>query len=291
MSEATPSGSALRIPIRYQGRDADSHRIDLMQLGQSLQGMARVIAVSAHFVQTGKISRNFQALDVKVLAAPVREHHCYEVMAVIQETGETLGLWSGLGTAVVIGIVGYVFNRHKDKEMKHLSEALRHSQWLLAHSGEKTHASLLAVIEKLADALQPAARQALTPVGKSVASIHIHDGENPESSAVVLDASTRAAIDRPESASHITAARVLTGLITEMDMLGKTCKVTLEGDDSEQRIPAEITDPVASQPGNPYASAMARMRPIRFIAKMQLAEDGQALRLYISDTVPDEPQK
>lgn len=47
----------LRIELRYEGRDADAHEIELHQLGESLQGFGRVIAVAAHFSQTGQYNK------------------------------------------------------------------------------------------------------------------------------------------------------------------------------------------------------------------------------------------
>lgn len=46
-----------QLSIRYEGGNADVHEIDLSQLGLSLQGFARVLAVSAHYVQTGKYNK------------------------------------------------------------------------------------------------------------------------------------------------------------------------------------------------------------------------------------------
>lgn len=36
-----------------------------------MQGFARIFAVSAHFLKTGKLSKHLDALDVQVLAIPV----------------------------------------------------------------------------------------------------------------------------------------------------------------------------------------------------------------------------
>ena len=85
--------------IRFEGGDANAHQIDLNQLGASLQGFARVLAVSAHFAQTGKYNKQFDALSVKVVADPVQEHHCYEISAtIVQQIISSEVLWSGLGS-------------------------------------------------------------------------------------------------------------------------------------------------------------------------------------------------
>ena len=165
MTVATPlqdDGDVRRsISIRYDGRDARDHQIDLHQLGLSLQGIARILAVSAHFVETGRYNKQFDTLSVKVVAQPVDEHRCYEVTATIVAITTSSELWSGLGTAMFMTILGYVFNRKKAGEMKHLSQALQQSIGQQAQMQER----MLMTIEKLAESLQPSVRQALNPIG------------------------------------------------------------------------------------------------------------------------------
>ncbi|MDR5737163.1 hypothetical protein [Caballeronia sp. LZ016] len=59
------------LAIRFEGNNAEQHELDLNQPGQSMQGFARIFAVSAHFLKTGKLSKHLDALDVQVLAIPV----------------------------------------------------------------------------------------------------------------------------------------------------------------------------------------------------------------------------
>jgi len=266
-----------KLSIRYEGGDAESHSIDLSQLGQSLQGMARVLAVSAHFAQTGNYNKQYDTLSVKVVAQPVEEHHCYEVSAAVMKVitnGDVL--WSGIGTALFMAVVGYVFNRRKEEELKHLSEALQKS---LGQQGE-TQARLLATIEKLADALQPAARQALAPVGQSVSSINIRPEGNTEAS-VTLDAATKA-LSAASKYNAITEMRIFSGVISELDMISGACKVALDSD-PETRVASIITDPIVTRPRNRYAEAMSNLLPVKISAKAEVNQDDEIVKLYISD--------
>ncbi|HDR9439501.1 TPA: hypothetical protein QDB80_004853, partial [Burkholderia multivorans] len=76
------------LAIRYEGNDAERHELDLNQLGQSLQGFARIFAVSANVLKTGKLNKHFDSLDVRVVSVPVTDHRCYEVLAVIRGLAE-----------------------------------------------------------------------------------------------------------------------------------------------------------------------------------------------------------
>lgn len=203
----------LSLSIRYEGGDADMHAIDLHQLGQSLQGMARILAVSAHFTETGKYNKQFDTLSVKVVAEPVKDHHCYEVTATIVKVATSGVLWSGLGTALLMGVLGYVFNRRKAEEMKHLSDALKQSIGQQAEVQER----MLLTIEKLADSLQPSVRQALTPIGQSVESINLRR-RDATGERVVLDRETKelAQVGKDHT---ITGPHQMSGIISELDMV------------------------------------------------------------------------
>jgi len=272
----TDSAEPLGFSIRYEGGDAEKHQIDLSQLGQSLQGMARVLAVSAHFAQTGKYNKQYDALSVKVLAVPTEKHNCFEVSAVVQSLANSKELWSGLGTAVFMGVVGYVFNRRKEQELKHLSEALQSS---MGHTAEM-NARLLGTIEKLADAMQPSVRQALSPIGQSVGSINIR-GAGKQEPEIILDAQTKS-LSAVDKNTDITSTASYQGVISELDMLTGSCKVSLSND-PDNRIACIITDPVCRQPDNAYAKAMSSLTTINFKAKAEIGQDGETLRLYISD--------
>lgn len=266
----------LSLSIRYEGGDADRHSIDLHQLGLSLQGMARILAVSAHFSETGKYNKQFDTLSVKVVAEPVEEHHCYEVTATIMKIASSRELWSGLGTAVLMGVLNYVFNRRKAEEMKHLSDALKQSIGQQADVQER----MLLTIEKLADSLQPSVRQALAPIGQSVETINLRRRGAP-SERVVLDRETKELAQLGKD-HRITGPHQLSGIISELDMVSGSCKVSLESD-PENRVAAKIVDPVVSLPNNPYAQALSQIATITFTAKAEIDLEGNIVTLYISD--------
>lgn len=267
---------SLSLSIRYEGGDAESHSIDLHQLGQSLQGMARILAVSAHFTETGKYNKQFDTLSVKVVAEPVEEHHCYEVTATIIRIASSGVLWSGLGTALLMAVLGYVFNRRKAEEMKHLSDALKQSIGQQAEVQER----MLLTIEKLADSLQPSIRQALSPIGQSVESINLRR-RDARGERVVLDRETKelAQVGKDHT---ITGPHQMSGIISELDMVSGSCKVSLESD-PEVRVPAKIVDPVVGLPNNPYAQALSQITTITFTAKAEIDAEGNVAALYISD--------
>jgi hypothetical protein len=260
--------------IRYEGNDAEHHELDLNQLGQSLQGFARIFAVSANVLKTGKLNKHFDSLDVRVVSVPVTQHRCYEVMATVRSIAESKELWSGVFGAILAAVVQYVLSRRDKDEMKYLSEALKQS----LQNNQGTVDKLVATIEKMADALRPAAKQALTPIERSCKQIDLYANGTRFHS---MDAATKRSFADTDAVISDHSS-VYTAVITEFDMATGACKITLDGETS--RLPALVTDPIYNRPNNPYVEAMAASRPLRFVAKAELDQDGNPVKLYISDT-------
>lgn len=269
------------ISIRYEGRDAATHEIDLNQLGISLQGFARVLAVCGNFVETGKYNKQFDSLSVRVVAREPDEHHCYEVVAYIQSILTSANFWSGTGGAVMTAVVAYVLSRKTSEEMKLLKDALDKS---LANSAQMTD-KLIATIDKMADALRPAARMATTPIDRTCNNIGLYSGGQRIAD---LDQSNKEYF-ASSSGTSFSSTRQYVGVFSELDTRTGMCKVTLG--DSDQRLQCEITDPIRSLPNNAYALALASQKQLSFVAKAEIDEDGEITRLYISDLACPPPAR
>lgn len=269
------------ISIRYEGRGAAAHEMDLWQLGESLQGFAKAIAVAANFAYTGSTAVHLDALKVQVVATPTDEHHCFEVTAQIKLLLESKEFWIGaMGAAATIltPVITYILSSRKAEEMKHLSDALKHSMT----GNQAVTEKLVSTIEKLAEALNPSVRKALTPIGRSCSSIDIYEGATK---IHTMDATTKAAFSNTGTkvADH---TKVFTGVISEFDMTTGACKVLL--DEATERVAAKVADPVYSTPNNPYVVSMAAQLKITFLAKYELDTNGDIVKLHIFDTIRDE---
>lgn len=276
--EVIESEAGWQLSIRYEGGDAEAHELDLNQLGESMQGFARILAMTANFVETGKINRHLDAMSVRVLAKAVPEHRCYEVWTSIQSLIVTKEFFAGLASGSLPAIVQYVLSRRDKEEMKHLSSALEKQMELAAGNSEKTMDRLLSTIEKLADALRPSVKRALAPVGKSCQQIDLYaDGARMST----LDADLKQALTGAQTSFPDHATRY-TGVITGLDMTTGACKITLDGE--EERIAGQILDPVVTTAGNPYAEAMSAASKISVLAKAETDPGGAIIKLYVMDT-------
>jgi hypothetical protein len=264
------------IAIRYEGIDAENHEIDLGLLGESLQGFAKTLAVTANFTATGKLAVHADALDVKVVARPVEEHHCFEVSAFVTGLVTSKEFWSGMAPGVFTAVVQYVLSRRSKEEMKHLSEALNRS----IGGNQETTNRLVATIEKMAEALTPSVRKALAPIDRSCERIDLYSGAEKVQS---MNSDTKKAFSTSRKiAAH---AEPMTGTITSFNITTGACEVVLEG--ADKATPGRVLDPAHELPNNVYATALASQQPLTFLAKTEADADGRVTRLHILDTVSD----
>lgn len=274
-AEPAPSHTEFQpIIIRYEGLQAANHEIELQQLGESLQGFAKTIAVAAHLAHTGSAALHYDAMQVKVVAVPVHEHHCFEFWAVIKPIIESKEFFTGAAAAVLTPVLAYIFSRRTSEEMKHLSDALKQS----IGGNQAVTEKLVSTVEKLAEALSPSVRKALTPIDRSCTEIDIFQGRERIQS---MDAETKKAFATSGSkvADH---SATFTGVVTEFNITNGACQVQLENE--PRPTPGRVLDPAFSEPNNPYATALATQQPISFLAKYEIDDAGNLLRLHIFDT-------
>ncbi|GGE18293.1 hypothetical protein GCM10011390_41830 [Aureimonas endophytica] len=264
--------------IRYDGLDAANHEIELGSLAESLKGLSRIIGVTGNFVATERFVQHRDAMSVKVVVRPP-EAHCFEVMAYVKWAAEN-PLISGTLATLLAGLITYIFKRAagQREEMRAIKDSLDKAIQALGHRDQNQIDRMMDTIDRLADALRPAARQAVAPIGNTAASLTVGNADRTES--VTIGAAERDAI-LSDSEIDVGDERDFRVMISELDMETGACRVSL-ADDLETRIGARITDPAFAQANNPYVSAMASRRPIGVRAKPTL-RDGVIERLFISD--------
>ena len=264
-------GQDLNIPfeIRYEGLDAEDHKIDMAALAESLDGFSRLYAVIGHFISTGQYAKQMQALNVKAYAQE-SEAKCFNISAVL-DFATSAGLFQGVMGAALTAIVAYTIHRSSGnkEEMKHLRDLLEQQ---LGFSKQVTE-RMMDTIDRLADGLRPSVKKAVSPVGETCSRIDLYaEGEKHQTLDQALKDSLASDVD-----SQITSEKVYAIEISEMDRIKRTCKVRLIGSDTEEiteddgsprRINADITDPAALvepnvtwRHGTNRPSSMLKLKP------------------------------
>lgn len=268
------------ISLRFDGLDADSHEIDLFALGESLQGFARIISTVGHFAVTHTYSKNFSAHCVKTVAKePIAS--CYKLDLVLNWVQQNQIFAGSVGTLLGV-LIPFLFNRHKHKteEMKMIKDSLDKAITALGNRDQAVIDRLASTIEKMAEELRPAARQAVSPVGVSCETISIIDTQNKQVYGK-LNISDKDAVS-VLTEKELTGIREFNVTLSEMDKERATCKIKLP--DIEYRINAEIADPAFDIPNNDYLSAFTTGKQLTVQGKATL-KNGEINKLYIMNII------
>ena len=272
------------VVIRYDGLDAAEHVVELRALAQSLQGLSRIISASAHFAITEKVSTRRDTQDVRIVVTAPRDG-CFIISLVVQYahhhpliTTIATGALANLFSAAI----AYVFGRslYKRDEMKHISAALEHAITELGSRDRPTIERLLDTVDKMADALAPAVKQAVAPVGVSARTMTVGLPSRPQENTIIDEAAKDVIMS--EASLRVGEEKAYDVLISELDMVSGACHVHLAGEPEKDRHAATITDPEVQLPNNAYVTAMAAKTRLGVQAKATLRE-GEIDRLYISN--------
>lgn len=263
--------------IQYDGLSLGEHSIDLADLGESLQGFSKVLACAGNFIQSGQFNRRYSALNVSVSTSANLEAGCIEIPVWI--TANAPELFSGFAGSVLTAVVAYVLSKRGKEEMEHLAAALKQS----LSQNQELQGRLLETIDKLADGLTAASRQAMHPVGRSCQTVCLLD-KDKKSTGISVDKLLKDHFDQAKE-QVITKETTYTGRISELDRVTGTCKISLDDDPDDMRITGLISDPLLQVSNNPYVASFANNNKLQFKAKAQLDQNGDIVKLFISDAV------
>ncbi|EOJ6089344.1 hypothetical protein ACM4AE_005926 [Klebsiella michiganensis] len=277
----------MKISLRYDGKDALNHEIDLNCLGESLKGFSKVLSTAASFSATQKYSKYINYQEVKVYAREAKAN-CFSLDAALNFVTQNQ-LFSGIAATILGAILQYIFARNSNKkdEMKALQQSLEKAIEALGNKDAGTIDKLIAVIDRMAVELRPSVRQAVSPIGNTCDEISI--ATNVDGCLLKVNEHDKAEIDKLDD-DEVIGLREYRAFLTEFDAHNMTAKIILEGDDSNRRIASEISDPSASKKNNPYINALGSYISTKgdpssafTITAKATVKKGQINRLFIVD--------
>lgn len=259
----------LEIPISYKGRDAERHEIELISLGQSLQGAGKLIRSAAQIVIPAQRASRIRVMTAASSAAS------YDIVALVIMAQPVLPFLEPVGKRAIEAIVNYMIA--KFMRATGADRSMELAQTAVQEMGLTTRAAIEA-IAKVSESARPAAKLFLNPVGDSCLTVEVGQQIN---GALVFDRADRDAIEN--ELVDIGAESKFSILISELDLQNRTCKFTMRGDAEDRRYAGSITDPSIAMTNNHYTLALAQKRWLDVTAKPEMSE-GDISRLYISDS-------
>lgn len=280
----------LSFNFSYEGRAASGHLIDMGQLGHGLIGMNRIMLTGLVIVTEGRLPRRRER---PVVSMQVRAPTAGSVAILGQlapYAAQLPLLWelitSGQAKSV-LEFASYVLTLRGGRpteaqvHMENMLEQLRITEEARDRESARTHDTVRHAMDLLAASvpnLAPAAREAVTPVGRSVETLKLPSTSGPPA---IIDQAMADAIRDPGDLIVGDQERI----IVEVDGYqhhNRTLKIIrLDGDGF---MTANVTDPAFDQSPNIYTEAAAKRAALVVDAKKSF-RDGRIERLHISNAI------
>ena len=310
LGQGVPMAKPLIRPFRvwYDGLDASDQQMDIETLGESLQGVGRILRVSTHFAFRHEYNKRRDKSYVRILveppkpgtwwcdaiavAAPQYSLLAYVAEHVIWETAinvakATLFHRSGRREAndrimdllekslqaqskAVDAIVEVAEN--KDAAIMTLAETLRER----VERDAGTTDQLFDVVKRLVDSQQVSAKKAVKPIGSTCSRMCLGDPDEES----FIDEAMASAIQSEEDV-EVMDEKNYTVRFDGITLHTRACKVEVVGQEGRY-VSGKITDPELSMPNNIYTNAFNTRSPLVVRAK-ETRRGGELVQLYISD--------
>ena len=264
----------LHIQIKYDGLDAARKELDLIELGQSLQGAGRIIR-SAALVSIINPKIIPASVRLRVLAKPPApgSYIIDTVIAPLMPILPSLTVGANKAIEALVNLAISKFTRKPNVT----EQALKVAELALSEMGLTARASIDG-IARVCEQRQ-AVRQFVAPIGDSCETAQI--GETP-AVALLFDRSDREEIEEPEK-TEIGVEDSYEILISELDLENRSCKFLIRGEGKEKRFSGTITDPSIKTIRNNYSISMSEHNWLKVRAKPETSES-EVVHLYISDS-------
>lgn len=272
------------IQIRYEGLDAANHALEMHLAAPSISGIAQIARVAADFALTHDYVGRPRNSSVRILMRPPSEK-CfhYELIAVAATQYPLItDFIKHISFELMTSIMSAIFLRRSGRSQE-MDRHLDVIDKLLEQSGADRldeRQKTFELLNRALDAVQPAVRRAITPIGQTCGSVEV--GEEDYGGAVI-DFATKEAILSKDDAQIGDEAEYIVRL-DGLSLKGKNCRALIVDGDG-RIIPGKITDPAILLVENVYTDALHRQVPLRIRAK-SLIREGRMATLYISDARP-----
>lgn len=288
------------ISVRYDGRDAARHRLDLRLLGRSLVGLDRSVHEVLFFAVEGRTPKQRERLPITVQAeAPVAA--CVEMNAVFGAVAGVLPFaYETLvthGSDFIFQAFSYILKllggKPKEADPHFMEMVNLHREMMLAHIDEsqkaraeiyENEAQWRAHSLELIDRLRPFAKEFVAPVGPSCDVVTLKAPAGRLWAPTVVDAAMADAV-RSTEPLEVGEMQEFTVRVDGVIKHARTIKID-HPNEPGKFLTADVRDPSFDQPENVYFSAFTDDTLLVVDAKPTYRANGELVKLYVMDARP-----
>jgi len=281
--------------IKYDGKDADDHTIDMRQLGESLQGIDRLISDLLIIGSQRRLPKKGERAPLVVKAYEPRQG-TVSIPVVLQESSAYLQMgWQVFGPAGVEILSNWFkgvlsFNLGKPSEAEKAMEKVAE----LAHAAidhhdkieDNRHAEVMKMLDILKRQLPktgPATIQTIAPVGKSVSKLKLLSDHRESVEVSSEDA------EQLRKKAELEWTSIATWPLRTDGFVFHSRTLNVEHPHKAGFFNAIVADPIAENENNPYAAAVQRKASIKVQARAayRAGELEQLIIYEFGEEVPD----
>ncbi|HEX4742864.1 MAG TPA: hypothetical protein VH353_16170 [Caulobacteraceae bacterium] len=261
--------------LRFDGRDAVDHRLDMAKFGRSLVGLDHIISKGLFSLAEGRFPAPREQMPIRVWAE-VPQPHCVDYNVVVGAADSALpfilAVLNDHISDVAWQLMSFMLSKlggkstESDRQLDILSDLMKGV--LLDRASERAH------VEHIVSMLVPSARALVAPIGPSCDTLQLtgSSGQSFQVDVPMADAvRSRESLEVGDLAEfHV----YLDGIISH----NNTLKLGVQGE--EGFVTAEVRDPSFANDSNIYLNSY---RKHLFVMAKPTYREGKLYRLYVMD--------
>ena len=284
--------------IKYDDLTRGEHRIDLNELGKSLQGFATVFSTVGTYVIANKLPEKTSEYKVQISTDAKIKEGSAEIIAFISAAIQALGDISIIKEYFDV-ICAFIFSKREQSDMDRVLEYLKTRDAIDLEKEKLHHEETMETIKSLTRLADTSIKNSISSIGNGCKTIQLSSGLINESLKVVsnIDSDTKKVIYKKDQSKEETSQN-LEILIYSLNKKTANCNFyqkeqfdKYELDDSIEltSYSGRITDPNFELPLNAYTTAFSNDSFLKVVAKVKHNQNCDVY--YISDVIPDKTEE
>ena len=287
---------AIEFVLRFDGRDAQRHMVDMRLLGRSLVGAEHAIQKGLWVAMHPDLPQGRKRLDLTVqVEAP--KAACVEIHGALAGVAGVLPFAHEVATSLGVDYIKHLltalvmyhggrpseYQASMDKALDIIGEQVRlqaADRQLERQSTERLVGNLAATMERMIAAGKQDAKDFVAPVGPSAESLRI--GGPGLIDATEIDVAIADAV-RSTERLEVGDMETISVRFDALTRHNKAARVELP-ESPGTYYPADIRDPQFDEFPNAYSEAFSAGESISVRAKLSRRTDGELVRMHILDT-------
>ncbi|SFJ74071.1 hypothetical protein SAMN04487865_1001108 [Succinivibrio dextrinosolvens] len=284
--------------IKYDDLTRGEHRIDLNELGKSLQGFATVFSTVGTYVITNKLPEKTSEYKVQIFTDAKIKEGSAEIIAFISAAIQALGDISTIKEYFDV-ICAFIFSKREQSDMDRVLEYLKTRDAIDLEKEKLHHEETMETIKSLTKLADSSIKNSLSSIGNGCKTIQLSSGLINEPLKVIsnIDSDIKRVIYKKDPPKE-EASQNIEILIYSLNKKTANCNFyqkeqvdKYELDDSIEltSYSGKITDPNFELPLNAYTTAFSNDSFLKVVAKVKHNQNGDVY--YISDVIPNKTEE